>query len=231
MNLVNVPFNRHPLVFGKTMEQPPATELKNTFGLWNASLDDAVRYGGEITRLAIQTMNLRHDRKHIIVDSKVHMLMKGMSPAIPGWHTDGAPRDAAKNPQGSGVPDTFAQENDPRPNRYHLLVTGEHCLTSFLDVPGVEIPIPDKAAYDIYHIMSSYVHDMVTVNPSFIKEVPTCTAVEFDWWDIHTGVISKGKEWRYLIRVCESDYYEPQKDLREVIRMQSQVYSPHNFGW
>ena len=75
-----------------------------------------------MTREAIGAMNMRHDRKNIIVDTKIHMLMKGMSPAIPGWHTDGAPRDNNKNPGGSGKPDTFAQENDPRPNRYHLLI-------------------------------------------------------------------------------------------------------------
>ncbi len=231
MNLINVKFNRNPLYFGKSMEQPSITDVKNTFSLWNASLDDAIKYGGEVTRAALQTMNLRHDRKYIIVDSKVHMLMKGMSPAIPGWHVDGAPRNALKNPQGTEAPNTFAQEGDQRPNRYHILVTGKHCLTAFLNVKNIEIPIPDKPSYDIYHLMSSYVHGLVTKDESLIKEIPSCTAVEFDWWDIHTGIIAKEKEWRYLIRVCESDYYEPQKDLREVIRLQSQVYSPFNFSW
>lgn len=230
MDLINVRFNRNPLVIGKSIEQPSTSELKNTFGLWNASLDDAVRYGGEITRLAIQAMNIRHDRKYVVVDTKIHMLMAGMSPAIPGWHTDGAPRDNLKNPQGSGLPDTFAQENDPRPNRYHLLVTGHYCLTKFLN-RTVEVPIPSKPSFDVYNIMSTYVHEMSQKYSSIVSEVPSATVVEFDWWDIHTGVVASGKEWRYLIRVCESDYYEPQTDLREVIRMQSQVYSPHNFGW
>ena len=82
MEMVDVLFNRNPLKFGNMIEQPSAIEIKNTFGLWNASLDDAIRYGGEITRQAIKAMNLRHDRKNIIVDTKIHMLMKGMCPAI-----------------------------------------------------------------------------------------------------------------------------------------------------
>jgi hypothetical protein len=83
--------------------------------------------------------------------------------------------------------------------------------------------------------MSTYVDRLVYKNPQpdpeLVTTIPTCTVMEFDWWDIHTGVIATKKEWRFLIRVTESDYYEPQKDLREVIRCQSQVYSPYNFGW
>lgn len=213
-----------------TIEQPPENEIKNTFGLWNASLDDAVRYGGELTRQAIQAMNLRHDRKNIIVDTKIHMLMPGWSPAIPGWHTDGAPRDEFKNPQGKGKPDTFAQEGDERYNRYHILVTGNGCLTQYINQP-VCIYIPEEPSYDVYAVMSQNVKERLTVTPNIVSTLPSCTVMEFDWWDIHTGVVATKKEWRYLIRVCESDYYEPRKDLREVIRMQSQIYSPADFGW
>jgi hypothetical protein len=124
-------FNRNPRLITGSIEQPTNLEIKNTFGLWNASLDDAMLYGGELTRQAIRAMKLRHDRKNIIVDTKVHMLIPGMSPAIPGWHTDGAPRDNLKNPGGSGMPDTFAQEGDDHYNRYHILVTGTGCLTKF----------------------------------------------------------------------------------------------------
>lgn len=231
MNKINVLFNRNNLVFGQSIEQPSVSEIKNTFSLWNASYDDAIRYGGDLTREALRVMNLRHDRKHIIVDTKIHMLMKGMSPGIPGWHVDGSPRDNLKNPNGSGMPDTFAQEGDDHFNRYHLLVTGNGCLTKFLQDP-VLIPIPDKPSFEVYTEMSSYVQDSLLSDSQFGNpiNVPTGTVVEFDWWSIHTAIIATQKEWRYLIRVCETDYYEPQKDLREVIRMQNQVYAPTNFS-
>lgn len=226
----NVLFNRQPLVQAKTIAQPSALDLKSTFGLWNASLDDAIRYGGDVTRDAIQAMNLRFDRKHIVVDTKVHMLMPGWSPAILGWHTDGAPRDANKNPQGKGEPDTFAQEGDDRFNRYHILVTGTGCLTQYLNKP-LSVPIPSEPSGAVYSEMSQFVQAHVKDHPEDVSTFPTCTVMEFDWWDIHTGVIATKNEWRYLIRVCETDYYEPRKDLREVIRLQSQIYSPVNFGW
>ena len=230
MNFTEVLFNRQPLVKGLTIEQPSQSLVKNTFGLWNASLDDAAKYGGELTRYAIRKMNLRHDRKNIIVDTKVHMLMPGWSPAIPGWHADGAPRDKVTfNPNGSDKPDTFAQET-LRPNRYHILVTGTGCLTQYINRP-LYVPIPSEPSYDVYSIMSKYVQRKVTEQPEIVSSFDSCRVYEFDWWDIHTGVIATKKEWRYLIRVCESDFYEPQKDLREVIRMQSQIYSPADFGW
>ncbi len=230
MKLLPVKFNRNPLVFGKSMEQPTFNDIKSTFGLWNASMEDAIRYGGELTRAALQTMNIRNDRKNIIVDTKIHMLMPGMSPAIPGWHTDGAPRDKNKNPQGKDLPDTFAQENDERFNHYHILVTGTGCLTKFLAKPTY-ISIPDQPNESVYAVMSNETSSKVKEDPTLTINAPTCTSVEFDWWDIHTGVIAEKHEWRYLIRVCESDYYQPRKDLREVIRLQSQVYAPANFGW
>ena len=224
-------FNRNPIVVGaKQIEEPPVSELKNTFGLWNASYDDAIRYGGAITREALQAMDIRHDRKNVIVDTKIHMLMKGMCPAIPGWHCDGAPRNKDKHPAGKDAPDTLAQEGDERFNHYHLLVTGEGCLTQFIARP-IGVPIPVEPDYEVYGVMSKYVQSRVTEDPSLVMTVPSKTSVEFDWWDIHTGVLAEKNEWRYLIRVCESDYYEPQRDLRQVIRMQTQVYAPTNFSW
>lgn len=230
MELKKVLFNRNPLVYGSSMEQPQELELKNTFSLWNASYEDAIRYGGEITRSALSAIKLHGDRKNVIVDTKIHMLMAGFSPAILGWHQDGSPRDNLKNPQGSGLPDVYAQEGDERFNRYHIIVTGTGCLTKFIKDP-MYVNIPASPSYDTYKMMSSEVNEMYKKDPSIAVDIPSCTAVEFDWWSIHTGVIATKKEWRFLIRVCESDYYEPQKDLRQVIRMQSQVYCPENFGW
>lgn len=212
------------------MEQPSFKDIKTTFGLWNASFDDAVKYGGEVTRAALQTMNIKHDRKNIIVDTKIHMLMPGMCPAIPGWHVDGAPRDKNKNPQGKDLPDTLSQEGDDRYNHYHILVTGSGCLTQFISRP-VELEIPVEPSAEIYSIMSKSISEKVKEDSSLVVSIPSCTSVEFDWWDIHTGIIATKHEWRYLIRVCESDYYEPKRDLREAIRTQSQVYAPQNFGW
>lgn len=66
------------------MEQPEGIEIKNTFGLWSSSLDNAIKHGGDLTIEAIKTFDFKFDRKHIVIDTKIHMLISGFSPAILG---------------------------------------------------------------------------------------------------------------------------------------------------
>lgn len=53
-------FNRNPIVLGNRIEQPSEELVRNTLGLFNASIEDAVKYGGELTRAALGAMNLRN---------------------------------------------------------------------------------------------------------------------------------------------------------------------------
>lgn len=223
-------FNRNPLKFTGTIEQPPQEVVKNTLGLWNASIDMALKYGGELTRAAIGAMNIRGDRKYIIVDTKIHMLMPDMCPAIPSWHTDGVPRGKGLNPGAKEEPNIFSQE-DMRPPRFHLLVTGGGCLTEFLNEPIV-LQVPDEPSTKLYQEVDKQVSQHVKdTNGRTVLTIPSCQVVEFDWWDIHRGVWATKHEWRFLIRVTETDYLAPQTDLSKVIRTQQQVYVRSHFGW
>jgi len=114
-------------------------------------------------------------------------------------------------------------------------VTGLGCLTEFIREP-LELLIAREPDDQIYNRMSRTIHAMLSThswgNPSdVIFEAPSCQVVEFDWWNIHQGVVATRSEWRYLIRVMETDMAEPEKDLRKIIRIQQQVYAPTNFGW
>lgn len=224
---MNVLFNRNDIKIGNQIEQPTTEEIKNTPQLWNASLEDALKYGGELTKSAIGAMNLRFDKKHIIVDTKIHMLMPGFYPAIPSWHTDGVPRGAELKPDGKGSPNIFAQEKMDA-SRFHLLVTGDGCLTDFVTTPTF-IDIPEQADTNLYKL----VHDEIEKRKDELEIVttPSCTVVEWDWWNIHRAVKATKHEWRYLIRVTETDHMQPQSDLRQVLRTQIQIYVPESFGW
>ena len=223
-------FNRNEVKTGGSIEQPSQELVKNTLGLHNASLDDALKYGGELTRAALGAMNLKHDKKNIVVDTKIHMLLPGMCPAIPGWHTDGVPRGEDLDPTAKADPNIHAQETMDSPH-YHLLVTGESCLTSFIEERGVDLVVPDEPSTELYKMISGQVNDAVADGDLTFYEMPTCTAVEWDWWDLHTGNAAKFHEWRFLIRVTESDHIEPKTDLRDIIRTQQQAYMPMEFGW
>ncbi|URC22620.1 hypothetical protein KASHIRA_00260 [Serratia phage vB_SmaM-Kashira] len=224
-------FNRNEVVFGRTIEKPSQDDIKNTMGLWNASVEDAIKFGGDVTRAAIQAMNLRGDYKHIVVDVKTHMLMPNMIPAIPGWHTDGVPRGADLNPASKGDPNIYAQETMRSP-RYHLLVTGGNCPTRFIRDRDIEIGIENGHNPKLYSDISAYVKLREDRGWFDTYDAPDSQVVEWDWWELHTAQRARGHGWRYLIRVTETDHIAPQKDLRQVLRTQQQVYMPTEvFGW
>lgn len=237
--LCEVAFNRRPMIVGDRIEEPSDDLVRSTLGLVNASPEDAVRYGGDITRAALGAMKIRNDRRYVVVDVKTHMLMKGMSPAIPGWHTDSAPRDETGNPQGSGPPSLALQEEIDaagRATHFHLLVTGDGCLTEFYTLSHAVLRVP-LADTSLYATMSEQVRESRgeggarTWAPRQFQFAPSCTVVEWDWWNVHRGVPATLREWRYLIRVTETDFLPPDTDLRRVIRTQQQVYAPATFGW
>jgi hypothetical protein len=243
-----VTVNRNPLRIAGQIEQPDQHEVKATPTLWNASLEDAVRYGGDLTRAALGAMRLQGDKRFTIVDTKVHMLAPGQYPALPGWHTDGTPRvlpewefreqdylELGRNavpyvhPQYKGLPVFAAQEVMDSP-RFHLLVTGMGCLTQFIDGP-FEVDVPAKPSRNLYRDITRQTRERVEAGELRAFDMPTCTSVEWDWWTLHQAQAAKEVEWRFLIRVTESDQNEPQTDLRAIIRTQNQVFSPIDAGW
>lgn len=222
-------FNVSPVRLTGAIEAPSEELVANTLGLHNASVEDAVRYGGDLTRAALSAMVLGNDRKYIVVDTKIHMLMPGFCPAIPGWHTDGVPRAVNGSPVGSDAPDLERQYN-LRPPRYHLLVTGVGCLTQFLRPRNLRFFAENKSTR-LYETLSREVNKHVSHYPEDVYEAPSCQVIEWDWWEIHQGIVAKVKEWRFLIRVTETDYLAPKTDLRQVLRTQQNVYIPREYGW
>lgn len=223
-------FNRGEVEFGGKIEQPSDELIKNTLSLHNASLEDAIKYGGDLTRAAIGAMDLTFSKKYIVVDTKVHMLIPGMCPAIVGWHTDGVPRGSDLNPQTKGKPNIQAQEEMDSPI-FHLLVTGDDCRTKFIDDGKISLNVPKKPDTNLYKMVSQQVNELEAAGEVDTYSVPSCTAVKWDWWELHTGVPATKHGWRFLIRVTESDIQKPKTDLRDIIRLQQQAYLPETYGW
>jgi hypothetical protein len=227
-------WNRNPVRVGQDIATPNQTVIENTFNLRQVSLEDAMRYGGTITREAIGAMNFHNDRNNIIVDTKVHFLMEGMCPAIPGWHTDGVPRGEDLNPAGTGAPNLIAQEwGHISAPRYHLLVTGTHCPTRFVAEP-VELNafrLMGDNPRNLYQNMTRMVDKRIATDGLDVFDSPCSTVLEWDWWNIHTAQQATGRGWRYLIRVTETDHIVPRTNPAEFIRTQNNVYAPMDFGW
>lgn len=221
-------FNRTAPTFGSIIEEPSVDLIKNTFGLFRASVEDALRYGGDITREAIGAMNIRNDKKYVLVDVKVHMLMQGFCPAIPGWHTDGVPRPVMSQ-SGKGAPDIQLQDMMDSP-RYHLLTTGDHCSTKFAKIRNIVLDVPDEPNNRLYADINKQMTEQDDWGQIETFAKPR-QIVEFDWWELHTAVYANKFGWRYLIRVTESDTMAPLTNLRDVLKTQAQVYTPANIGW
>jgi hypothetical protein len=225
-------WNRNYVKVGNSIVTPTQDAIENTFNLRQVSLEDAMRYGGSITRNAIGAMKFHGDRRNIIVDTKVHFLMPGMCPAIPGWHTDGVPRGIELNPASNGKPVLSAQEQGLiTAPRYHLLVTGNHCPTRFINEPmeisGMEL----VGSGPLYTNMTHIVDKRIAEGGVETADSPDSTVLEWDWWNIHTAQQATARGWRYLIRVTETDHIEPRTNPADFIRTQNNVYAPMDFGW
>lgn len=224
---------------GRKIEQPSQELVKNTLSLWQADLDTAIKYGGDLTREAIAAMDIKGDKKYVLVDTKVHMLMPGQCPAIPGWHTDGVPRfvesiEEKYSPLGTGPPNLQIQkewEEKGDTPRFHLLVTGEGCLTQFPHEQVTLSNLPNAPTNNFYKVVTKDMRNYSFRFPH--KESPSCTAIEWDWWHLHSAKLATKREFRFLIRVTESNYHAPQpvNKLNDIIRTQQMVYTPMEFGW
>ena len=164
---------------------------------------------------------IQHDKKYITVDTKVHMLMPGWIPSIPGWHTDGVPRGLLNDPAGYGKPNLAAQLTESSP-RFHTYIFGAESLPSFI-TEQVELDFDESA--NLYEQMN------IQINKTSLKciEHPLDQWLSWDWWNIHTANPAINRGWRLLIRVTESDVVKPRTS--NYIRTQNQVYIPNNFGW
>lgn len=224
-------FNRGKFEIGKSMKQPTQLEIQNTPTIIGATLEQARRLGGKVVNNALDLMKFDLS-KNIIVDVKVHMLMKGMSPAIPGWHTDGVPRGVEQNPLSKGKPFMDYQEGK-KPHKFHLFVTGNNCLTEFIKDRNLALEVPDEPDTDLYKAVSKQVNKLKREGKIETFDIPSCTVVTWDWWELHTGKPTSGFEWRVLIRVTETEdeHYNFIKEDKELYRLHNNVYIPVEFGW
>lgn len=232
-------WNRTPIQKGVTLTPPDEKDVKNSFGLFRASLDDALFYGNDVLRHALDGMDIKGDREYTVVDVKIHMLMPKMYPAIPGWHTDGVlrltdPEDSDTINSDFGQPCVREQESyeaqTERPNHYHILVFGRN-TTEFVTEDNVELQTPDGTNHDLYRLMTREVNDKIRKGHLGVTQIEPNTVYEFDWWRMHRAPAATVREWRYLVRVTESDWYAPTTNKEDLIRKQSQVYIPLEYGW
>jgi hypothetical protein len=187
---------------------------------FNSDYQFAYENGGEITKSFLAA--LPDDWKsNVVFDSRVHMLMPGWYPAIPGYHHDDVPRPEIPVGQHfitAGQPDY----DNPRYKAEHImgLVNAEICPTKFV-IGECKMPsIPEGEL--IYRKWHEEVKQLIADNKVQVVDAPNKQLIYFDWQCFHTGDKAVTNGWRWFGRISRNT--ERVNKITNEIRTQVQVY-------
>lgn len=206
-----------------------ASEIKNEPMLFNCDLEHARTLGGPITRTILESIPSGWKSCPLVIDSRVHMLMLGWYPCIPGWHHDDVPRTRA----------------DGQPNYGHDADRSEHLIgllnahlapTEFASGRAdFAYPTDGTVLYAKWHEDVELLLVNKFLNLSFAQSGILYQFNDRTW---HRGVPAVGTGWRFFIRI--SRYFDAfsgkniaRKNVRtNEVRKQVQTYlSAVNAGW
>lgn len=195
-------------------------DIKKEPMFFNSDYDFAYSNGGEITKAFLNA--LPEDwKKDVVFDSRVHMLMPGWYPAIPGYHHDDVPRPeipAGQHFITAGQPDY----DNPRYKAEHILalVNAEVCPTKFV-IGECKMPaIPEGEL--IYRKWHEEVKKLISSGEVEVVDAPDRQLVYFDWQCFHTGDKAVSNGWRWFGRISRNT--DRVNKITNEIRSQVQVY-------
>jgi len=214
-------FSSHVQVGKQFAQEATETDIKNEPMFFNCGLKFAYENGGPITRSFLTPIyNMAPDLKAVF-DSRVHMLMPGWFPAIPGFHHDDVPRPPVRPGAhfiSAGQPDY----DNPRYHSIHFmgLVNARVAPTEFA-VGECTMPcVPDGEL--IYRRWHEEVERLLANGTLSSFEAPDRHILGFNWQSFHRGVKARHVGWRWFGRVSYNT--DRVKQVTNEIRRQVQVY-------
>jgi hypothetical protein len=188
---------------------------------FNSSLEYAYDNGKEITKSFIDNLPSDWKNGNVVFDSRVHMLMPGWYPAIPGFHHDDVPR--AEIPVGqhfitAGQPD---YEN-PRYKSEHILglVNADICPTVFA-IGECVMPAVEEGEL-IYRSWHKEVERLIEEGKLEKVLAKDRVLIYFDCDTFHTGDKAVSNGWRWFGRVSKNT--DRVNKITNEIRVNAQVY-------
>lgn len=190
----------------------------------------AERWGGGITAEVLHQIACYApealkppEGKHVVIDTRVAMLMPGMQSAIPGWHCDAVERDE------NGQPDITKAED----------VDSQHWVFSYTVAQGDNKPVrpahdalmewvcqETEADIDTKKPIWAQVHTHVGKERPATMYCPDSVLFQFNQRTIHRATPARGRIWRYWFRL--SHYPRPPKNEK---RRNCNVYATEGGGW
>lgn len=195
-------------------------EVKNEPMLFSCDRDASIALGGPITKAFLDSLYpefLNHP--DFILDTRVHMLMPGWFPYIPGYHHDDVPRN-----------NTNGQPNYDNPEYRSLhamaLINGDVCPTEFALGHCDMAKVPDDGI--IYKEWHKDVEKLLEDNLLEKWYAPTNQVVYFDCETFHQGTRARKNGWRWFGRASIQTNRKPVNEIRR----QVQVYLENPMeGW
>jgi len=195
--------------------------IKNEPMFFNSDLNFAYSNGGAITKSFINNLPSDWHNTDVVFDSRVHMLMPGWYPAIPGFHHDDVPR--ADIPTGqhfitAGQPDY----DNPRYLSQHILglVNADICPTEFAIGECLLKRVPDGEL--IYRQWDAEVKELLKCGSLRHAVIKDRTLTMFDWQTLHSGQKTNGHGWRWFGRISRNT--DRVNKITNEIRINAQVY-------
>lgn len=196
--------------FGSELDPAAQYEIKREPMLFTCNLEHAVELGGALTSDWMGA--------DLSIDSRVHMLMPGWFPCIPGWHHDDVPRERA----------------DGQPNYVDPSYHSEHIMALFGDASLTEFAI-GTAGFDDVPIGSVFYREWHSKVEEHIRDgklsriiTPESRLINFDAHTWHQGTPATKSGWRFFIRATRNGNPKRANELRQ----QTQVYMPAPMaGW
>lgn len=202
--------------------------LKNEPMLFNCDADHAARLGGPLTNTVLEMLPKGWRGVPLVVDSRVHMLMPGWYPCIPGWHHDDVPRTRS-----DGQPNYASGQN--RSEHIFCLINGDICPTAMAEGESFFVePYQGQVVYEQWHRAVEERIKLGLLTHSYAASNRLITMNDRTW---HTGTRAVKNGWRFFIRI--SRYFDPYgnpiqrgNSRTNELRRQVQVYMDNpNAGW
>ena len=198
------------ITVGRTIGSFDESTLKNEPMFFNCTWSFAHMHGGHPTRKFLEALpeNLQNDKT--IIDSRVHMLMPGWFPCIPGFHHDDVPRERS---------DKQPEYHNPsyRSNHALILYNGDICPTEFAlgesEFPDVEL---GKTYYKEWHPM---VEEKINSGELISFKAPADTVVYFNDRTWHQGTRAVKGGWRLFIRASWDTNRIPTNEIRRQVQV------------
>lgn len=182
--------------------------IKNEPMLFNCDYGFAYENGGPITKKVLS--HFPDSWKDCVVDSRVHMLMKGWFPCIPGFHHDDVPRTRE-----DGQPNY----NTPEYRSEHLmfLANGDICATEFAigKCDLIEPPLGEI----IYKKWHEEIENNIQEGNLLRHRAETDRLIYFNDHAFHQGTRAISDGWRFFLRASCNTNRKPTNEIRKQVQV------------